>query len=351
MITLEQLNGCAQDAFRQALDGTYEHSPWIAEQAWAQRPFKSLAQLKLALASVVRGAGRQAQLALIRAHPELAGKAMVAGTLTAESAHEQGRAGLTACSADELATVAHVNADYGQRFGFPFVLAVRGPRGQGLAKAEIIATFERRLHNHPDFEFAECLRNIHRIAELRLDDKFGHAPELGNLVWDWAEQLATQSDPGFAERGELTVTYLTEAHRACAQRLAQGMRTDCGFDEVEIDAVGNVVGVYHGNDRNARRLLSGSHYDTVRNAGKYDGRLGIFVPMACVRELHAAGRRLPHPGDRNGRDTRPRPVSATCTSSSGSQWNSPSGPRTTSASRSIAMAPTAPATITSLRLR
>jgi N-carbamoyl-L-amino-acid hydrolase len=71
------------------------------------------------------------------------------------------------------------------------------------------------------------------------------------------------------------------------------MRADCGFDEVKIDAVGNVVGVYYGTDRQARRLLTGSHYDTVRNAGKYDGRLGILVPMVCVRELHRQGRRLP----------------------------------------------------------
>ena len=170
---------------------------------------------------------------------------------------------------------------------------MRGPRGTGLHKAEIIATFERRLDNHPDYERAESLRNIHRIAEIRLDDKFGHVPELGNLVWDWAERLAAHSDPGYAERGELTVTYLTDAHRACAQRLAHWMRADCGFDEVEIDAVGNVVGIYHGSDRTAKRLLTGSHYDTVRNGGKYDGRLGIFVPMACVRELHRAGKRLP----------------------------------------------------------
>src|SRR5690606_39017258 len=98
--------------------------------------------------------------------------------------------------------------------------------------------------------------------------------------------------PGYAERGQLTVTYLTDAHRACAQRLSHWM-SDCGFDEVAIDPVGNVVGIYHAGDRNARRLLTGSHYDTVRNGGKYDGRLGIFVPMACVRELHRAGRRLP----------------------------------------------------------
>jgi len=294
MITLQQLNTATQAEFTRLLDGSYEHSPWIAEGAWAKRPFASLAALKLALIEVLRDAGVDAQLQLIRAHPELAGKAMAAGALTAESSHEQGRAGLTGCTPEELARIRQLNADYQQRFGFPFILAVRGPRGTGLGKAEIIATFERRLHNHPDFERAECLRNVHRIAEIRLDDKFGFEPVLGNQVWDWAEALAVHSDPGYAERGELTVTYLTDAHRACAQRLAHWMRADCGFDEVDIDCVGNVVGVYHGTDRSARRLLTGSHYDTVRNGGKYDGRLGILVPMACVRELHRARRRLPY---------------------------------------------------------
>ena len=293
MITLEQLNATNLPDFVQLLDGTYEHSPWIAEQAWPQRPFQNLAQLKLAFVDVVRAAGRDAQVGLIRAHPELAGKAMLNKTLTAESTHEQGKAGLTDCTPAELERIQRLNADYNTKFGFPFILAVRGPRGLGLAKAEIIATFERRLDNHLDFELAECLRNIHRIAEIRLNDKFGHAPVLGNDVWDWAERLATNSDPGYAERGELTVTYLTDAHRACAQRLSHWMRVDCGFDEVEIDAVGNVVGLYHGTDREAQRLLTGSHYDTVRNGGKYDGRLGILVPMACVRELHRQGRRLP----------------------------------------------------------
>ena len=292
-ITLEQINAASSDEFTQWLDGTYEHSPWIAAQAASKRPFKSLAHLKLALVEVVRASGRDAQLALIRAHPELAGKAMVSKTLTAESTHEQGKAGLTDCSPEEFAKIQRLNDDYNKKFGFPFILAVRGPRGAGLPKAEIIATFERRLDNHPDFELAEALRNIHRIAEIRLNDKFGFAPDLGNLVWDWAERLSVNSDPGYAERGELTVTYLTDAHRACAQRLAHWMREDCGFDSVEIDAVGNVVGIYHGSDPNAKRLLTGSHYDTVRNGGKYDGRLGIFVPMACVRGLHKAGRRLP----------------------------------------------------------
>jgi N-carbamoyl-L-amino-acid hydrolase len=294
MITLEQLNTAPPADFVALLDGAYEHSPWIAEKAQAKRPFGSLAQLKLALIDVVRDAGRDAHLKLIRAHPELAGKTSTADALTIESASEQGKAGLTDCTPEELAKIRQLNADYHAKFGFPSVLAIRGPRGVGLSKAEIIATLERRLDNHPDFELAECLRNIHRIAEIRLDDKFGHTPEFGNLVWDWAERLSTHSDPGYAERGELTVTYLTDAHRACAQRLTHWMREDCGFDSVEIDAVGNVVGVYHGSDPNAKRLLTGSHYDTVRNGGKYDGRLGIFVPMACVRELKRQGRRLPY---------------------------------------------------------
>ncbi len=292
MATLQDLNHADREGFVARLQGVYEHSPWIAERAWPRRPFHTLAQLKHALADVVRQASRDEQLALVRAHPELAGKAMVAQSLTAESTHEQSTAGLTHCSPEEFAKLQQLNADYNRRFGWPFILAVRGPRGTGLTRQQIIATFERRLQGHPDFELAECLRNIHRIAELRLNDKFGAVPTLGNQVWDWAEALARHSDPGFAEQGQLTVTYLTEAHRACARELCAWMH-ECGFDEVSIDAVGNVVGVYHGADRSAKRLLTGSHYDTVRNGGKYDGRLGILVPMACVRALHAEGRRLP----------------------------------------------------------
>ena len=291
-LTLEQLNRAPLPEATQMLDGLYEHTPWIAEQALAQRPFTSLAHLKHAMVRVLAAAPREAQLALVRAHPELAGKAMVSKTLTTESTNEQSKAGLTDCTPEEFARIQQLNSDYNARHGFPFILAVRGPRGLGLPKQEIIDTFARRLENPVDFELAEALRNIHRIVEIRLNDKFGFAPTLGNDVWDWQEKLSTHSDPGYAEKGQLTVTYLTDAHRACAQRISHWMR-DCGFDEVEIDAVGNVVGRYHGAQPDAKYLLTGSHYDTVRNGGKYDGRLGIFVPMACVRELHRAGRRLP----------------------------------------------------------
>jgi N-carbamoyl-L-amino-acid hydrolase len=292
--TLDQLNAAAPTQAAQMLTGLYEHSDWIAEQALAQRPFVSLAHLKHAMTQVLEQAGREAKLALIRAHPELAGKAMVSQTLTAESTHEQTKAGLTHCTPQEFELIQRLNADYNAKFGWPFILAVRGPRGLGLSKQQIIETFQRRLQGHPDFELAECVRNIHRIVEIRLNDKFGHEPIGGQRVWDWQETLAQHSDKGHAELGQLTVTYLTDAHRACAQRISHWMK-DCGFDEVDIDAVGNVVGRYHPapGAAGARYLLTGSHYDTVRNGGKYDGRLGIFVPMACVQELHRAGRRLP----------------------------------------------------------
>ena len=291
-ITLEQVNNASHAQALALLDGLYEHSPWIAEKALAARPFVSLAHLKYAMAAVLRDAGEAVQIKLIQAHPELAGKAMVSQSLTAESNNEQSKAGLTNCTLEEFARIQKLNADYNARFGFPFILAVRGTRGDGLSRQQIINTFERRLRNHPDFELGECLRNIHRVVELRLNDKFGTPPALGNEVWDWHEQLAQYSDPGYLEKGQLTVTYLTGAHRACAAFIASKMR-ECGFDEVKIDAVGNVVGVYHAATSGAKTLLTGSHYDTVRNAGKYDGRLGIFAPMACVRELHREAKRLP----------------------------------------------------------
>lgn len=291
-LTLEQLNAADAATATDLLDGLYEHSPWIAAKALEQRPFKSMAHIKHAMAKVLAESSEQAQLDLIRAHPELAGKQMETNTLTSESTNEQKKAGLTNCTPEELEHIRKLNAEYGKRFGFPFILAVRGARGLGLSKAEIIATFERRMFNHPAYEQAEALRNIHRIAEIRLNDKFGYEPVEGNEVWDWQERLSTNSDPGYAEKGQLTVTYLTDAHRACAQRISHWMR-EIGFDEVEIDAVGNVVGRYKAATEGAKTLLTGSHYDTVRNGGKYDGRLGIFVPMACVKQLAEQGKRLP----------------------------------------------------------
>ncbi len=287
-ITLNQINTLPRAEAAALLTGLYEHSDWIAEQALNARPFASAAALKHAMVEVLNRAGREPQVALVRAHPELAGKAMVTQSLTAESTHEQSKAGLTDCTPQEFAHIQQLNASYNAKFGFPFILAVRGPRGAGLTRQQIIQTFERRLDNHPDYELAECLRNIHRIVEIRLNDKLGYQPTLGHEVWDWHEWLAQFSDADDA----LTVTYLTDAHQKCARTIELGLQA-CGFDDVRIDAVGNVVGIYKAATENAKTLMTGSHYDTVRNGGKYDGRLGIFVPMACVRELARANRRLP----------------------------------------------------------
>lgn len=291
-LTLERLNSASRDDATQLLYGLYENSQWIAEESLNERPFKSWAHLKFVMCQVLARAGRDAQLSLICAYPELADETTVCKTFKAGLTDAQAMGGLTDCASDEYSKIQKLNANYKSKFGWPFILALRGPRGTGYSQPQIIEIFERRLQGHPDFEWAECLRNVHRIAEIRLNDKLDVGLTLGHQVWDWQERLAQHSDAGHAEKGQLTVTYLTDAHRACAQRISHWMK-DCGFDEVEIDAVGNVVGRYHPAAANGKYLLTGSHYDTVRDGGKYDGRLGIFVPMACIQELYKQGKRLP----------------------------------------------------------
>ena len=287
MTTLADLNRLDLPGFVQALHGIYEHSPWIPERAATRRPFASLAALKLALQDAVTQAGRDEQLSLLRAHPELAGKAAIAGTLTAESTGEQAASGLDRCSPEEYAALHALNAAYRDKFGFPFILAVKGPTGKGLTRQAVIAAFRRRLASQPQAEMDECLRQVHRIAEIRLNALLGVDLPFGPAIMDWAEQLGAVSDD---EQG-LTCAYMTEAHQRTARQLAAWMR-DAGMD-VHVDAVGNVVGRYAAAASDAKTLLTGSHYDTVRNGGKYDGRLGILLPLAIVRHLHARGERLP----------------------------------------------------------
>ena len=288
MTTLSDLNCLDTTAFVERLHGIYEHSPWIPERAAAQRPFASLAALKLALQDAVALASEDEQLSLLRAHPELAGKAAIAGALTAESTGEQAASGLDRCSPDEYAALHQLNAAYNARFGFPFILAVKGPTGQGLARQAIIATFRRRLGNGLPDEMAEALRQVHRIAEIRLNGLLGVELGFGPTIMAWAEDLGSISD----DEDGLTCAYMTAAHRRSTARLADWMR-DAGM-EVGIDAVGNVVGRYTADDPEAKTLITGSHYDTVRNGGKYDGRLGILLPLAIVRQLHGRGERLPY---------------------------------------------------------
>lgn len=165
--TVQSLSALDRDAFVAALHGIFEHSPWVAERAWSRRPFADRAALGEALVETMMAASRAEQLALVRAHPELAGKAAIAGDMTRESISEQGGAGLNACSPEEFAQLQALNEAYNAKFGHPFILSVRG-----RSRAEIIAAFELRLSNDVETEFAESLRQIARIARLRLEERF-----------------------------------------------------------------------------------------------------------------------------------------------------------------------------------
>ncbi|KAI3592830.1 2-oxo-4-hydroxy-4-carboxy-5-ureidoimidazoline (OHCU) decarboxylase [Cupriavidus sp. U2] len=163
--TITQLNAMPEAEFIQVLGGIYEHSPWFAEAAAKQRPFANVAELAAALRGAVDAAGQEAQIKLVRAHPELAGRAAVRGELTAESTREQAGAGLDQCTAEEFQRLQDLNAAYNRKFGFPFILAVRGYDRHG-----IIDAFARRIENEPAVELQTCINQIHRIAQFRLND-------------------------------------------------------------------------------------------------------------------------------------------------------------------------------------
>ena len=163
---LTSLNHASRDEFVARLGGIFEHSPWVAAAAWAARPFAGVAALHAAMTTAMRAAPHAQQLALLRAHPELAGKAMVSHTLTADSANEQSRSGLTHCSPQQFAQLQSLNAAYTQKFGWPFILAVKH-----LNRATIIRTFTERLESNAADEFEACLANIEKITRWRLDDQ------------------------------------------------------------------------------------------------------------------------------------------------------------------------------------
>ncbi|MEP7181268.1 MAG: 2-oxo-4-hydroxy-4-carboxy-5-ureidoimidazoline decarboxylase [Betaproteobacteria bacterium] len=163
-MTLARINALDRAAFVAALGGVFEHSPWIADATWDRRPFAGVDALHAAMVAVMREGGEAKQLALLCAHPELAGKAMVRRELTAESTGEQTGAGLAQCSPEEFARLTDFNARYHAKFGFPFILAVKG-----LDRAGILREFARRVENDRAAEFAECLGQVAKIARFRLD--------------------------------------------------------------------------------------------------------------------------------------------------------------------------------------
>lgn len=162
-MNLDAVNGMDCAAFVAALGHVYENSPWVAERVWGARPFAGMAALHSAMAGAVASAPAERQLALLRAHPELAGREARLGELTDASVAEQSSAGLDRLSAAEVARIGELNAAYGARFGHPFIIAVRRHDKNGIFRE-----FERRLANSPGEERAAALAEVHEITRLRL---------------------------------------------------------------------------------------------------------------------------------------------------------------------------------------
>ena len=276
--------------FIKVLGGIFEHSPWVAERAWDARPFPTIAALHAAMVDAVLAANVEAQMALICAHPDLAGREAATGTLTKDSQAEQASAGLDRCTTQELDRVQQLNRRYREKFGFPFVMAVKH-----RSKDEILAAFAARIGNGHEQELTTCLSEIYKIGRLRLDALFGTASADRQLsahlsaqrTWDRCEALALCSETPAA----LTRVYLSEQQRA-ANMLVLAWMHEAGLT-ARIDAIGNIVGRYEGLQPGLPCLMLGSHLDTVRDAGKYVGMLGVVAAIECVHALNASGTRLP----------------------------------------------------------
>jgi 2-oxo-4-hydroxy-4-carboxy-5-ureidoimidazoline decarboxylase len=163
-LTMERLNALPEANFVALLGEVFEHSPWVAQRAYAAKPFANMTALHAVMVHAVDHASADEQLALLRAHPELAGKAAQRGELTSASTQEQSRAGLNALSPDEMQQITALNAAYLQRHGFPFIVCV----GQHT-KASIFAVFAQRVAHTPEVELPEALRQVAAIALLRLN--------------------------------------------------------------------------------------------------------------------------------------------------------------------------------------
>ena len=164
-LTLARLNSMNQTGFTTALGFAFELSPWVVKRAWDERPFATVEGMHQSMMAVLEASSRADKLALIRAHPELAGKAAIAKTLTAESNAEQASAGLDRLTAEEFERFHALNAAYGERFGFPFIIAVRLND-----KTSILAAMQARLQNDRAAEIAEAIAQIGLISKLRLQD-------------------------------------------------------------------------------------------------------------------------------------------------------------------------------------
>ena len=165
-LTLDEINNMGHEDFTSALSSIFEGPPWVAVETWHARPFRSVEELHAAMCAVMYNAPQEQQVALIVAHPDLVGKAALAGTLSPESTREQAAAGLDHLTPTQVADLNRLNASYREKYGFPFVVCARENKLN-----TILAGFDTRLNNTRDEEIRTSLDEIAKIARLRLNDK------------------------------------------------------------------------------------------------------------------------------------------------------------------------------------
>jgi 2-oxo-4-hydroxy-4-carboxy-5-ureidoimidazoline decarboxylase len=258
---LSTLNTCDPAAFVRALGEIYEDSPWVAERAAGDRPFATVAALTDAMARAVAAATKEEKVALVRAHPDLAGKAARAGKLTHASTAEQGELGLDRLSDQEYDRFEQLNGSYKSRFGFPFVICVRRQ-----TRDAILAAFERRLRNDADAELKTALAEIDLIARLRL-----------------AQQV---KGPGMAKTEGRLSTHVLDTH---AGKPASGVRIEL----YEIGASAKALlkeTVTNGDGRTDEPLVSGEPlrvgtYELRFHVGEYFAKRNANLPQPAFLDV------------------------------------------------------------------
>ncbi len=255
LVELETLNKADKAAFVEALGEIYEKSPWVAERAFARRPFATVAALTGAMAETVAAASREEKIRLVCNHPDLAGKAARAGALTAASTAEQGALGLDRLSDAEYARFEKLNGEYADKFGFPFVICVRR-----RTRDAILESFERRCGNQPDEELSTALREIDHIARLRI-----------------AENV---KGPGMAKTEGRLSTHVLDTH---AGKPAAGVRIE--LYEIGASAASKLSEtITNADGRTDKPLMDGAPlrigtYELRFHVGDYFAKTGAKLPQ------------------------------------------------------------------------
>jgi OHCU decarboxylase len=270
VITLAQLNALAPAEFAATLGGIFEHSPWVAQRSAAERPFASRLQLLDSMRAAVDEASLAAQLSLIRAHPKLGVRGPSVAQLTTASAGEQRRAGLQSCAPVDDDRLQQLNALYLERFGFPFILAVRGH-----GPASIIANLERRLRNEGESERRTALTQIGVIAAYRLADMVASPP--GTEILAMIDRLARLTGSAAAAPGAIT-------------SLVREWMQAAGLEVCEATG-GYLIGRADGGDPAAATLLAGVCWDPLVHALHYQGGAAFVIAIEAAQQLRQKGER------------------------------------------------------------